>query len=60
MTREAFQVLLKNRQIKWSALTLNQARELRSHLGTLAREVEREQNLARSAEFEASRSGGAA
>ena len=59
MTREAFQVLLKNRQIKWSAMTVNQGRELRSHLGTLAREMEREQNLARSAEFEASRGGAA-
>jgi len=60
MARDGFAVLLKNRGIKWGSITATQAADLRAHVGETAREVERERNLAISAEFEASRSGGAA
>ena len=60
MARDGFAVLLKNRGIKWGSITAAQAADLRAHVGETAREVERERNLAISAEFEASRSGGAA
>lgn len=60
MARDGFAVLLKNRGIKWGSITAAQAADLRAHVGETAREVERERNLAISAEFEASRSGGVA
>lgn len=58
MERDAFAVLLKNRKIKWGSISAADAAALRTHVGEIARDMEREQNLKLSAEFEASRSGG--
>lgn len=55
MSREAFAVLLKNRGIKWGSISAADAMALRAELGQTAREIEREKNLALSAEYEASR-----
>lgn len=59
MSREAFAVLLKNRRIKWGSISASDAMALRAELGQTAREIEREKNLALSAEYEASKGGAA-
>lgn len=59
MSREAFAVLLKNRRIKWGSISAADAMALRAELGQTAREIEREKNLALSAEYEASKGGAA-
>lgn len=60
MEPEAIDLLLINRGYSWQTLTKGQAQEVYQFLRQTAREIEQDRNLKLSAEFEASRSGGAA